>query len=196
MSAPIVRGLETAAALPEEQLNNFHGFRAGGALKRYAAGETLYVEAEAAPYCYEVVAGVLKEYNTLEDGRRQVAEFYSKGELFGISESPRHLHTAEAVTHCTVRSYPRDHYLQAVSASPLSAACFVATLMERVRRARERVIMIGRMSAMQRIAAFLARLSHDQAVTANIEIAMSRQDIADYLGLTIETVCRALTEMK
>jgi len=163
---------------------------------RCSAGETLYVEGDAAPLCYQVVSGLVKEYNTLEDGRRQVADFYGVGELFGISELKQQLHTAEAITDCAVRCYKRDQFLKAVSSSPELSHEFLDTLMTRLHRSRERMIMIGRMSALQRVAAFLMRLSREQHATSKIRFLMSRQDIADHLGLTIETVCRALTEMK
>ena len=165
-------------------------------VKRLKAGETLYVESDKAPYCYQVIDGVMKEYNTLEDGRRQVADFYGVGELFGISETNEHLHTAEAVSDCAVRCYPRDAYLRAISASPELSQQFLDTIMTRLHRARERMIMLGRMNAAQRVATFLLRLSEEQATTDDIRFVMSRQDIADHLGLTIETVCRVLTDFK
>lgn len=172
------------------------GLAASASVRRLNAGETLYVEGDASPYCYQVVDGVMKEYNTLEDGRRQVADFYGLGELFGISEMNEHLHTAEAITDCAVRCYPRDAYLKAIAASPELSQQFLDTLMTRLHRARERMIMLGRMSAIQRVAMFLLRLSAEQDTINDIRFVMSRQDIADHLGLTIETVCRVLTELK
>ncbi len=172
------------------------GLAASANVRRYKSGETIFVEGDAAPYCYQVVTGVVKEYNTLEDGRRQVADFYGIGELFGISELDEQLHTAEAIADCAVRCYPRDSLLHAVSVSPELSHQFLDTLMTRLHHARERMVMLGRMSAMQRVAAFLIRLSSQQCRTDNIQLAMSRQDIADHLGLTIETVCRALTELR
>lgn len=172
------------------------GMGANVCIRRLKAGETLYVEGESADYCYEIVSGVIKEYNTLEDGRRQVAEFYSAVEMFGFSESQDQLHTAEAITPCTVRCYPREAFMKTVAASPSLSASFLETLMTRLHRARERMVMIGRMSAIQRVATFLLRLAEDQDTRVNVHLAMSRQDIADHLGLTIETVCRTLTELK
>ena len=165
-------------------------------VRRLKSGEVLYVEGDAAPYCYQLIDGVMKEYNTLEDGRRQVADFYGTGELFGISEMDVHLHTAEAITDCAVRCYPRDAYLKAIAAAPELSQQFLNTLMTRLHRARERMIMLGRMSAIQRVATFLLRLSAEQDTTKDIQFVMSRQDIADHLGLTIETVCRVLTDLK
>ncbi len=172
------------------------GLAASTSVRRFKAGETLFIEGDAAPYCYQVVSGAVKEYNTLEDGRRQVADFYGVGELFGFSELDEQLHTAEAITDCAVRCYPRDALLRAVAASPELSHQFLDTLMSRLHRARERMIMLGRMSAIQRVASFLLRLSAEQSTTGNVRLSMSRQDIADHLGLTIETVCRVLTELK
>ncbi len=165
-------------------------------IRRIKAGETLYIEGDAAPYCYQLASGVVKEYNTMEDGRRQVADFYGVGELFGISELSEQLHTAEAITDCTIRCYPREMFLHAIASSPQLSHHFLDTLMIRLHRARERMVMLGRMSAMQRVTAFLLRLSSEQGVDHDIHFSMSRQDIADHLGLTIETVCRALTDLK
>ncbi len=175
---------------------NEAGLAATASIRRIKAGETLYVEGDRAPFCYQVVSGVVKEYNTLEDGRRQVADFYGVGELFGISELQEQLHTAEAITDCTVRCYPREIFIKAIASSPKLSHHFLDTLMTRLHRARERMVMLGRMSAIQRVTAFLLRLSREQETNDNIHLQMSRQDIADHLGLTIETVCRALTDLK
>ncbi|MEL7488484.1 MAG: helix-turn-helix domain-containing protein [Pseudomonadota bacterium] len=147
-------------------------------------------------YCYEVVDGMIKEYNTLEDGRRQVAEFYCAGDVFGISETEEQLHTAEAVTDCAVRRYPRDAYFRQIARSPALSLQFLDTVIKRLHNARERIILLGRMNASQRVAAFLLRLSDEQDSARDIQIVMSRQDIADHLGLTTETVCRSLTALK
>ncbi len=177
------------------------GMGASACIRHIKAGETLYVEGDPADYCYQIVSGAMKEYNTLEDGRRQVADFYSAGDMFGFSESSDQLHTAEAITACAVRCYPRDAFMKTIAASPALSASFLETLMTRLHRARERMVMIGRMSAIQRVATFLLRLTGDQDALENappiqVHLAMSRQDIADHLGLTIETVCRTLTELK
>ena len=184
---------QTSPALPENVESNLAAL---ASIRRLKAGETLYVEGDPAPYCFQVVSGVIKEYNTLEDGRRQVAEFYGVGENFGISELNQQLHTAEAISNCAVRCYPRDAYLAAIAASPELSREFTENLMTRLHRTRERMVMIGRMSACQRVAAFLLRLSDDQDTAENIRFVMSRQDIADHLGLTIETVCRVLSDLK
>lgn len=168
---------------------------AGTCIKRLKAGETLHVEGDPALFCYQVIGGVIKEYNTLEDGRRQIADFYGMGEIFGISEHDVHLHTAEAISESTVRCFPREA-LERASSTQGTPRVFFDALVSSLHRARERMIMLGRMSASQRVAAFLMRRAEEQGTPGHTELPMSRQDIADHLGLTIETVCRSLTEMK
>ncbi|MEM9494707.1 MAG: helix-turn-helix domain-containing protein [Pseudomonadota bacterium] len=165
-------------------------------IKHARAGQILYHENDAAPYCYQIITGAVKEYNSLKDGRRQVSEFYGPGDLFGVCELEHHSHTAEAIVDCTLKRFSRDAYLTKISASPDLSRQLLRTLMTRLHRARERLIMLGRMSAVQRLATFFLRLSNDQETRDDIRLAMSRQDIADHLGLTIETVCRAITELK
>lgn len=172
------------------------GLVSSSSVKRLKPGEALYVEGDDAPYCYQIIDGVMKEYNTLENGRRLVADFYGVGEILGFSDSDRHLLTAEAVTKCAVRFYPRDLHLRWIAARPDLSQRYIAALMTRLHRLRQHMIMLGRMSAAQRVAAFLLRLAHEQGTTSGVRLAMTRQDIADHLGLTIETVCRVLTAFK
>lgn len=188
---------ETMTAPVDFNLDGVESRLAGYAkLKRIKAGENLYVEGDESLFCYQVVSGLVKEYATLEDGRRQVADFYGPGELFGVSELHEQIYTAEAIAESVVRLYPREAFLRSVSSHPPLAYAFLDMLMTRLHRTRERVVVLGRMSAVQRVACFLIRLSTEQNTTHNIKFMMSRQDIADHLGLTIETVCRALTELK
>ncbi|MEO1241863.1 MAG: helix-turn-helix domain-containing protein [Pseudomonadota bacterium] len=165
-------------------------------LKRLKAGETLYLEGDTAPYCYQVISGIVKEFNTLSDGRRQVIEFYNADDIFGISELHSQLHTAEGVTDCLLRCFDRNALVHEIASSPQLSQRFLDMLMLRLHRVRERLVMLGRMSSVQRVAAFLVRLSKEQATTQHIIVMVSRQEIADHLGLTIETVCRAITELK
>lgn len=170
-------------------------FAASASIKQFKAGVTLYVEGDPAPYCYQVADGFVKEYNTLEDGRRQITDFYGIGDMFGISNGDEHRYTAEAVANSVVRCYPREMLVRA-AASPAMSGYLFDMLVSRLNRSRERIMMLGRMNAAQRVAAFLFHLSEERRFAKVIELPMSRQDIADHLGLTTETVCRSLTELK
>lgn len=159
-------------------------------------GETLYFEGDESRYCYEIVSGTMKESNVLEDGRCHIIEFYSAGELIGLSEDDRRPYTAEAVTHCTLRRFPREDYLELVAASPERSQRLLQSLMRQLLRTQHQNLVLGRRTAGQRIAEFILRLCEEQRSTQTVKLAMTRQDIADHLGLTIETVCRILTEFK
>lgn len=164
-------------------------------VRQLKPGETLYCEGETATYCFEVLNGVLKEYQVLEDGRREISEFYRKDDLFGYCAVTERLETVEAVTSVAVRCIPRDAFFRRMEQSPAFSRSIVETLIERLARAHSRMLLLGRMRAHQRVASFLLRLA-DDAGDDECVIEMSRQDIADHLGLTIETVCRVLTDFK
>lgn len=197
MSA-LIEPFDTAKLVDDEHSTDridAAGFAASACIKRVKSGETLHLEGDPAPYCYQVASGFIKEYNTLEDGRRQITDFYGVGEMFGITDIDRHLHTAEAISDSVVRYYPREMLSRACS-SPILSRYFFDTLVARLNRSHERIIMLGRMNAAQRVAVFLFHLSEKGAADEEIDLPMSRQDIADHLGLTTETVCRSLTDLK
>ncbi|MFN0023677.1 MAG: helix-turn-helix domain-containing protein [Parvularculaceae bacterium] len=165
-------------------------------VRKLKAGETLFVEGEPARYCYEVVSGVMKEYCTLEDGQREISDFYSAGDFVGVCGHDEQTQTAEAVTHCLLRCIPLDALLGRPGFELDGPPKLVDVLVSRLDRSRERSTLISRRNAEQRVAGFLRFLSRRSADAQTISIPMSRQDIGDYLGLTIETVCRTLTEFK
>lgn len=168
----------------------------GSSVRQFRAGEIIYFEGDEAPRCYQVASGFVKEYSMLESGKRQVLDFFGTGELFGITQDDIHPYTAEAITDCAIRCFQRESWLKAVTASPALSEKFMTTLLTRLHRSRERLTMLGRMSATARMAAFLKRLAEDQGTSEDIRFPMSRQDIGDHLGLTIETVCRVFTDLK
>lgn len=160
--------------------------------------EEIVGQGEAAEYCYVVVSGCVRTVRLMEDGRRQVGEFLLPGDMFGWEALEEHDFSAEAVTAATLRRYPRrglelladrDHEL-ARRLRELSA--------RKLRAGRERMMLLGRKSASERIASFLLEMAERTGAGdgSPIELPMSRTDIADYLGLTIETVCRGLTHLQ
>jgi len=138
----------------------------------------------------------MKESNVLEDGRCHIIEFYQPGDLIGLSKKNQRPYTAEAVTPCTLKRYPREDYLELVAASPERSERLLQSLMRQLLRTQHQNLVLGRRSAGQRIAEFILRLSEEQEDPETVKLAMTRQDIADHLGLTIETVCRVLTDFK
>lgn len=165
-------------------------------IRRVKAGEIIYLECDSAQWVYQVVNGTIREFNIMEDGRRQVVDFYSTGEFFGLSEDPSYSHSAEAIQDSIIRCYPMETYINIITNEPRLAKGLLSTVVQRLHRARERMILLGRMGALQKVASFLLNLLKSQGNDNDLHLAMSRQDIADYLGLTIETVCRSFTQLK
>lgn len=172
------------------------GFANVGLIRRLKAGETLIAEGETTRYCYRVVNGVVKEFNTLRDGQRQITDFYGPGELVGICDPALQRQSVEAVSECAVQCISRDALLRAAGASSEMSQLLIDLLLDRLDRAQMRTIAIARRSASERVAVFLLRMAEDQGRSVGVSLPMSRQDIADHLGLTIETVCRSLTDIK
>ena len=167
---------------------------------RVREGETLYVEGEAADKCYEVVSGLVKEYNTLQDGSCHISGFRFRGDLIGLPSSTIYPHTVEAVQDSYLVSYPVNRFRKLVAEAPALSQWFAQQLLDDLERARAHGVALSRLSAMERVAGFLLSLSRETERSASpsgvFAIPMSRQDIADHVGLTIETVCRCLTTLK
>lgn len=170
-------------------------FAAMGVAMPFKADARIFGADEPADYVYMVVRGAVRVCELLEDGRRQINAFYLPGDLFGLEAGKCHQLNAEAVVSSRVRLVRRS-VLEAAAACDcaLAQALWTATAGS-LRQAHHHIMLLGRKSATERVASFLLQMSMRTA-TDMIELPMSRQDIADYLGLTIETVSRALTRLR
>ncbi len=139
--------------------------------------------------CYQVSTGAVRIYRLLSDGRRQVVSFHLPGEMFGFEAGSNHSFFAEAITETTLAIFGRRN-MQERSRELLALA------LTGMARAQQHLLVIGRQCAVERIAAFLVDLCERQGGGRQLRLPMSRQDIADYLGLTIETVSRVVTKLK
>lgn len=176
-----------------------------GLARSFAKDEEIYAEGDAATRYYKLVSGVVRTCKILADGRRQIEAFHVAGEIFGIERGEEHRFSAEAVSAATVIAYRRCPLeTLALSDSPL-ARQVVATALINLERAQEHAVLLGRKSAMEKVATFLldmAERTHADETHAHetradaVELPMARSDIADYLGLTIETVSRTLTQLE
>jgi CRP/FNR family nitrogen fixation transcriptional regulator len=166
-----------------------------GIVKSYARGQEIFGEGERADHVYKVVRGVVRCFKTLNDGRRQICDFALAGDVFGLEASDDHGMSAEAVADSAVVAARRGSVLE-TAADPLGAARGLVRLtMANLERNRDHVLTLGRRSAVERVVVFLLGLAERLGETDTIELPMSRQDMADYLGLTIETVSRVLTQL-
>jgi CRP-like cAMP-binding protein len=160
--------------------------------------DEIVAQEDPANWCYLVVSGCVRTVRLMEDGRRQVGEFLFAGDLFGWEALDSHDFGAEAVTQVTLRRYARRDLERLADQDRDVARKLRELSSSRLRSGREHMVLLGRKTASERIASFLLEMaarSNSDAKSA-IELPMSRSDMGDYLGLTIETVCRRLTRLR
>jgi CRP/FNR family transcriptional regulator, nitrogen fixation regulation protein len=163
-----------------------------GAPMSFARNAEIYGEAEPADYLYKVVSGTVRTYKVLTDGRRQIGGFYVPGDIFGLETGEEHTFAAEAISECKVLVIKRSA-LVALAARDHDVARQLWTITgSELRRVQDHIMLLIK-SAQERVASFLLEMSERISAGDAVELPMSRQDIADYLGLTIETVSRTLT---
>ena len=161
----------------------------------YHKDEEVYGEDEPAEYIYQVVSGSVRSYKLLSDGRRQIGAFYLPGDVFGLESGPTHRLTAEAVADTTVRLVKRRNLEQAAGITVQVARSLWAMTAGELRHAEDHMLLLGRKNAMERVASFLLEMDRRLAGTGMVALPMCRRDIGDYLGLTLETVSRALSQL-
>ena len=159
----------------------------------FARNEEIYGEDEPAEYLYKVITGAVRTYKVLNDGRRQIGAFYLPGDMFGLETGEEHPFSAEAITDADGAGVKRSAVM-ALAARDSEVARQLWAYGARAQRAPGSHVLLIK-SAQERVAAFLLEMAGAPGAR-QIELPMSRQDIADYLGLTIETVSRTLTQLE
>jgi CRP/FNR family transcriptional regulator, nitrogen fixation regulation protein len=167
-----------------------------GIRQSFHRNHEIFADGDASDDWYRVVAGTVRTCRLLADGRRHVAGFHYAGDFFGIEGLPLRAMTAEAVGEVVVMRYPRKAIEQLAEANPALARRLRDIAFAGLAEAQERMLLLGRKTAPERVASFLLGLAERAARECRIELPMSRYDIADYLGLTIETVSRTLSALK
>ncbi|GAN77229.1 transcriptional regulator cAMP-binding AadR/Crp/Fnr [Acidisphaera rubrifaciens HS-AP3] len=185
----------SARAAATTLLDGLPGARPG---VTFARDQEIVADGTPAHACWEILSGCVRLVSLTDDGRRQVTDFLYPGDIIGLEALDTFDYSAEAVTRATLRRVPRGAIESRAATDAAFAGALRRMLAERMRAARARLVLLGRMSAAQRIAHFLlemqARIGTPGSPT--FDLPMNRSDIADYLGLTIETVCRGLTDMR
>lgn len=169
-----------------------------GVIARYTRDETIFSESDEARYCYKVISGAVRLSKMMLDGRRQIAEFLLPGDLFALDCCGEYSLTAEALSDVVLTRYSRAQMEHLGEEIPEIRREIMAALRRGLTAAQHHLLMLGRQTAKERVASFLLVLANRRNSQSpdRIDLPMSRQDIADYLGLTIETVCRTLAELK
>jgi CRP-like cAMP-binding protein len=166
-----------------------------GAAMPFSRNAEIYGENEPAEYLYKVLSGTVRTYKVLNDGRRQIGFFYLPGDVFGLEVGDRHSFSAEAIADCKVLVIKRSSVIAlAARQTDVARQLWEMTATE-LCRVQDHVMLLIK-TARERVAGFLLEMAARVPGSTEIELPMSRQDIADYLGLTIETVSRTLTQLE
>ncbi|MGA2815082.1 MAG: helix-turn-helix domain-containing protein [Xanthobacteraceae bacterium] len=166
-----------------------------GAVMSFPRNTEIFGENEPADYVYRVVSGSVRTYKILNDGRRQVAGFYLPGDTFGLQFADEHTFSAEAITDAKVLVVKRSALTALAGRDAAIGRELFAVTGRELRRVQDRVLLLVK-SAQERVAGFLLEMAERACAGNIVELPMSRQDIADYLGLTIETISRTLTGLE
>jgi CRP/FNR family nitrogen fixation transcriptional regulator len=167
-----------------------------GAPMSFSRNEEIYGEAKPADYLYKVVSGTVRMYRVLKDGRRQIGAFYLPGDIFGLEPGDdQHASSAEAIGDVTVLVFKRSAVL-ALSAhdADVTRRLWEMTARE-LHRAQSHMLLLIK-SAQERVISFLLEMAGRGFEADEVTLPMSRQDIADFLGLTIETVSRTISHLE
>jgi CRP-like cAMP-binding protein len=166
-------------------------FRLIGTAKTFCRDQAVYDEGDAADCVFKVVSGAVRVVRLLADGRRQIADFYLPGDVFGVELGERRRGAAEALGEAVLLVARRA----SLAARPDQGGLWRLALAE-LQRSQDHVLTLGRRAASERVASFLLEIAERLDAGRAFDLPMSRQDMADYLGLTIETVSRTLTQLQ
>ena len=199
----IERSLPAAMAVaelepPAAEQNELDMLDTFGSVVRLKRDATLFYEGDAATSYYKVVSGAVRSCKLLSDGRRHITDFFLAGDFIGVEALGTHSSTVEAVKDATLVRYDRRMIDALIARSPRVGKFLLDRVCADLSAARARMLLLGRMSARERLASFLLRIGarSRRADSDTIPLPMTRGDIGDYLGLTTETVCRTFAQLK
>ncbi|MBR0694469.1 helix-turn-helix domain-containing protein [Bradyrhizobium lablabi] len=161
----------------------------------YKKGTEIFGEKEPAEYVYQVKCGAVRSYKLLSDGRRQIGAFHLAGDIFGLENCGAHRFTAEAVVETTVRLIRRQRLEQVAETDAIVSRNLLSMTTSNLQHAENHMLLLGRKTSLEKVAAFLLEMDGRLSAAGVMALPMSRLDIADYLGLRLETVSRALSRL-
>jgi CRP-like cAMP-binding protein len=168
-----------------------------GGVAYYARRTPIIHEDDPAERLYKVISGAVCTYKILSDGRRQIGGFYLPGDVFGLESAAGHTLAAETITNVKLLVIGKSALATLAKQSAAMANELLELTARELARTQDRVLLLSSKSAQERVVGFLFEMSKRASATENsVELPMSRQDIADYLGLTIETVSRTLWSLE
>lgn len=186
------RGAEDVSPFARSRVNSDAQVPAVATFREH---ELVFAEGDVASQRYEIVDGAVMLFKVLPDGRRQLVELLGPGEMFGLTCEQEHGCSAETLVATRLRVCRRMDCSEVPA--PFCAMC--SQLQKKVNGLHEHTVILGRKSAMEKVVSFLLRLADmatGKRANGHVRLAMTRQEMADYLGLTIETVSRSLSELR
>jgi CRP/FNR family transcriptional regulator, nitrogen fixation regulation protein len=162
----------------------------------YKKGTEIYGEKAPAEYVYQVKTGAVRSYKLLTDGRRQIGAFHLVGDIFGLENGSTHRFTAEAVVKTTVRLIKRQSLEAVAENDAVASRNLLSMTTSNLEHAENHMLLLGRKTSLEKVAAFLLEMDARLTATGIMALPMTRRDIADYLGLAIETVSRELSRLQ
>jgi len=192
-----VRCLTVCAAMEAEELRRLADISAA---QRLDGGQIIFAEGDGADAMFNVTVGTVKLYKLLPDGRRQITGFLSTGDFLGLSINESYAYSAETVTATTLCRFPRRKMEGLLDEFPRMQRRLFSMATNELAAAQDQMLLLGRKTAKEKICSFLLMMSQRAARRGHkdnpVLVPMSRADIADYLGLTTETVSRTFTQLK
>ncbi|WP_426613836.1 helix-turn-helix domain-containing protein [Bradyrhizobium sp. McL0616] len=162
----------------------------------YRKGQEVYSENDPAEYVYQVRKGAVRRYKLLSDGRRQIGAFHLSGDIFGLENALVHRLSAEAVVETSVRLFKRQSLENGAETDANVFHRLLSMTTKNLRHAEDHMLLLGRKSSVEKVAAFLLEMDGRLTSAGLLSLPMGRRDIADYLGLTLETVSRAVNQLQ
>lgn len=191
-----VRGLSVCSVLSPEELTEFARLPQ---TVHVPAKATLLEQDEPADHIYNITTGVARLYRLLADGRRQIVGFALPGDFLGLAMARRNVFSADAVDSVTACRFPRDAFADYVDSKPHLLKRLHELATHELTLAQDQMVLLGRRTAEEKVAAFLLstrdRWARVNGAHRHVPLPMSRQDIGDFLGLTVETVSRMMTRL-
>lgn len=166
-----------------------------GVRMQFTGGEEIFAQDETATFVYRLIGGAVRTTHLLADGRRQIGDFYYPGDVFGLEARATHRFSAEGLGHCQVQVLKRISPSRCGDEGVRFDRMISAATSRELERAQAHILLLARMTACEKVASFLLALT-DRFKAELTALPMSRQDMADYLGLTIETISRILGRLQ
>jgi CRP/FNR family nitrogen fixation transcriptional regulator len=175
------------------ELGDLSDAKVGSSKFKYRKDTEIFGQAEPADFIYQVIEGAVRSHKLLSDGRRQIGAFHLPGDIFGLENGDFHRFTAEAIVDTTVCLVKRQSLERLAKNDPAMVLYLLNLTTNNLQHVENHLLLLGRASAPERVAAFLVEMNYRQTAPDVMVLPMTRRDISDYLGLTVETVSRVLS---